>query len=289
VAQTALARYAKQLARTGLPEQNIRTVVDQLIDGLLQQLVSVVLEMLVEYRLYRTRPELRPSQLLSLHATQIRNLATLTSPSVHERMPAKVVRASLALNAAFALFEDWLLAPRTSYADAYREHEAFDAGRRVFELWVDRLAQLRPGDEYELVDRVARELGLEGWYGWRDEAPLPATGHPEGPTNPELLARLAPATVWHCLDALELFAGRSPEEIEAIAVEIALLGPTGIDYSTPEKHYTLRALPERTFPGLQLLALMYVGFQQTDPEITDVGVDLSGPYVEAIKLFARKR
>jgi hypothetical protein len=92
--------------------------------------------------------------------------------------------------------------------------------------------------------------------------------------------------VWYCLDALKLFAGCSPKEIEAIATEIALLGQSGIDYSTPEKRYTLRTLPEREFSGLQLLALMYVGFRQARPELTDLGIDLSGPYEAARKLVA---
>ena len=286
IAQAALARYAKQLGKRGVPEAKVRAILDQLVDGVLQQLVSSVLEMLVEYRLYRSRPELRPSQFVSLHASQVQNRATLGNAAVHAQMPPAIVRASLAMNAAFALFEDWLLAPRTRYADAYREHEAFDAGRRVFELWADRLATLAPGDEYEVVDRVARELGLEGWYGWRDEPALAEAAQPEGPSDPELLRRRDPATLWYCLDALKLFADRSPREVEAIATEIALLGQSGIDYSTPEKQYTLRALPGRTFSGLQLLALMYVGFRQARPELTDLGIDLAGPYEAALKLFA---
>lgn len=111
VAQTALTRFAKQLGKRGVPEAKVRAIVDQLIDGVLQQLVSSVLEMLVEYRLYRRWPELRPSQFLSLRASQVQNRATLGNAGVHAQMPPKLVRASLALNAAFALFEDWLLAP----------------------------------------------------------------------------------------------------------------------------------------------------------------------------------
>ena len=88
--------------------------------------------------------------------------------------------------------------------------------------------------------------------------------------------------------ALELFSARSDREVEAIAYEIALLGQAGIDYSTSDMQYTLRALPERTFSGLQLLALMYVGFKQTHPELTDIGIDLSGPYETALTLFPRK-
>jgi hypothetical protein len=286
VAQTALARFAKQLGKRGVPEAKIRAIVDQLIDGVLQQLLGSVLEMLVEYRLYRRWPELRPSQFVSLHASQVQNRATLGNAAVHAQMPPTIVHASLALNAALALFEDWLLAPRTRYAEAYREHEAFDAGRRVFELWADRLATLAPGDEYALVDRVARELGLEGWYGWRDEPALAAAGHAEGPSDPALLRSRDPATLWYCLDALKLFADRRREEVEAIATEIALLGQSGIDYGNPEKQYTLRALPGRTFSGLELLALMYVGFRQVRPELTELGIDLSGPYEAARKLFA---
>lgn len=85
---------------------------------------------------------------------------------------------------------------------------------------------------------------------------------------------------------MKLFADRSPREVESIATEIALLGQSGIDYGNPEKQYTLRALPGRSFSGLELLALMYVGFRQVRPEIEDLGIDLSGPYEAARKLFA---
>jgi hypothetical protein len=288
VAAAALAGYAKQLAKRGLPEKEVAGFLQKLTDGLVQHLYSVVLEMLVEYRLYRTQPEFRASQFVSLHSGQAENLKILASPSIEETTPPRVFRATVALNAAFALFVDWLLAPRTRYADRYLEHDAFDTGRRIFELWSDRLGTLTAGDEYELVDRVASVLGLDGWYGWRDEAELPEPPRPEGPTNPELLESLEPATVWYCLDALELFSARSDREVEAIAYEIALLGQAGIDYSTSDRQYTLRALPERTFSGLQLLALMYVGFKQTHPELTDIGIDLSGPYETALTLFPRK-
>ena len=150
----------------------------------------------------------------------------------------------------------------------------------------DRLGTLAPRDEYALVARVARELGLEGWCGWRDNPGLAEGARTEGPSDPELLRRRDPATLWYCLDALKLFAGRSPREVEAIANEIALLGQAGIDYGNPEKQYTLRPLPGRTFPGLQLLALMYVGFRQARPEIADVGIDPSGRYEAALKPFA---
>ena len=122
--------------------------------------------------------------------------------------------------------------------------------------------------------------------GWRDEPALAEIAQPEGPSDPELLRRRDPATLWYCLHALKISADRSPREVEAIATEIALLGQSGIDYGNPEQQYTLLALRGRSFSGLQLLALTYVGFRQARPELTDLGIDLSGPYEAALKLFA---
>lgn len=34
---------------------------------------------------------------------------------------------------------------------------------------------------------------------------------------------------------------------------------------------------------------MYVGFRQVRPELTDLGIDLAGPYEAARKLFAGER
>jgi hypothetical protein len=65
-----------------------------------------------------------------------------------------------------------------------------------------------------------------------------------GPTNPELLQEKYPAAVWHLLDALKRFDALDPRRVMEITFEVARLGESGLDYSNPEKKYTLSAYPD---------------------------------------------
>jgi hypothetical protein len=65
-----------------------------------------------------------------------------------------------------------------------------------------------------------------------------------GPTNPELLQEKHPAAVWHLLDALKRFENLDARRVGEITFEVARLGESGLDYSNPEKKYTLSAYPD---------------------------------------------
>ena len=71
--------------------------------------------------------------------------------------------------------------------------------------------------------------------------------------------------------ALREFGRLGPQEIEKIALEIAVLGQRGLDIDDPAPKYTLRALPGR-YCGLNLLAILYAALRRVDPTI-DVGAD----------------
>jgi hypothetical protein len=76
--------------------------------------------------------------------------------------------------------------------------------------------------------------------------------------------------------ALREFGRLGPQEIEKIALEIAVLGQRGLDIDDPAPKYTLRALPGR-YCGLNLLAILYAALRRIDPTI-DVGADFLREY-----------
>lgn len=92
-----------------------------------------------------------------------------------------------------------------------------------------------------------------------------------------------PDVVMYCLGALERFETMTSKEIEALGQEIAILGMKGLDINDPEQKYALRSLPGK-FSGLHLVSIMYTAFQKVSPS-TDVGIDLSKEYVNAVSLF----
>jgi tetratricopeptide (TPR) repeat protein len=92
-----------------------------------------------------------------------------------------------------------------------------------------------------------------------------------------------PDVLMYCLGALERFAEMTDEQVQAIGHEIAILGMRGLDINDPSQKYTLNTLPG-DFSGMHLVSLMYAAFQRIAPG-TDVGIDLSREYGQAVTLF----
>ena len=86
-----------------------------------------------------------------------------------------------------------------------------------------------------------------------------------------------------CLQAMRIFAAGDAAKTQTISFEVAMLGRSGLDINDPEQKYQLKTLPGQ-FSGLQLVALMYVGFRQIAPGL-DAGIDLSKEYEQATELF----
>ena len=88
--------------------------------------------------------------------------------------------------------------------------------------------------------------------------------------------------VFYLMDAIQRFSKKRKEEIQTISFDIALKGREGLDINNPDKKYAIKSL-EGEYPGLQLVCLMYAGFQIIDPSL-DIGVNLSKEYQFAKKL-----
>jgi hypothetical protein len=88
----------------------------------------------------------------------------------------------------------------------------------------------------------------------------------------------------YCLDTLKRFENMPLEKIKEIAFEVGLLGTEGIDYTKPDRRYSLKSLPGEHFTGLQMLVFMYVGFKKIDPTV-NTGLDFEDAYQTALKLL----
>ena len=91
-----------------------------------------------------------------------------------------------------------------------------------------------------------------------------------------------PDVMMYITSALQIFKEVGAQKRHVIALEIAMLGRSGLDINDPDKKYTLKALPGK-FSGLHLLAIMYAAFRQIDP-IMDTGADFSAEYQAALNL-----
>ena len=91
-----------------------------------------------------------------------------------------------------------------------------------------------------------------------------------------------PDVMMYITGALDKFAGMTKSEIQAIGIEIAILGQRGLEINDPDQKYSLRTLPGQ-FSGLHLCSIMYAAFKQFAPN-QDAGIDLSKEYDAAIAM-----
>ncbi len=247
--------------------------------------------MLIERRLDAELPALRSAQVISLAQLAGEAQAATLNPEVRRLTPSRILRASSALNGAYALLVDDLTGGTLRCWQAYRRLETADLSQKLWQHWQQRYPALTPGGEYDLVDEFADLIGLRDWYVWKpdpgDQSPSSVDETEpvrEGTTNPELLRAKHPAAVWFLLDALQRYSKLSTEDVRKIAFEVAMIGREGLDYANPEKKYRLKSLPGETFSGLQMMCLMHAGFKRLAPD-QDTGMDLDEPFLTALGLF----
>jgi Flp pilus assembly protein TadD len=93
--------------------------------------------------------------------------------------------------------------------------------------------------------------------------------------------------VMYCLGALEKYAKMTPDNVQQVGFEIAMLGMNGLDVNDPMPKYRLKSLPGN-FSGLHMVCLEYVSFKQFAPEM-DIGFDLSAEYRSALALYEERK
>lgn len=143
-----------------------------------------------------------------------------------------------------------------AYRMAGREQEADAAYQRAIDL-----------DEFGGIGERARS----GRHGLAEQFFRSACGDIERPD-----------AVMYLVGALERFDRMTPEQVQQVGFEIAMLGTKGIDINNPDHKYYLRSLSGE-FTGLHLVSLMYAAFQQISPGQA-LGFDLAREYDTAREL-----
>jgi tetratricopeptide (TPR) repeat protein len=304
LALRSLAGHLGKLQQMGIPDDAISVALRQMVEGVVLHVYNTPLDMLIESRLAKLGPGLWHSQFVSLNAMHHSIAGPFREERSRELTPPPLYKATGILNCTQALFLDSLYGGRTAFAHDYPDPEMQATAMRLLRAWEDATRNMGPGDEYALVDRFARELGLAKWFDWRKDdgtllpedvksatewlprssrehsVPPPGDG---GPTNPELLKAKESATLMYLLAAVERFEPLPRATVLAIVSEIALKGRGGIDYANSDKQYQIDSLPGELFTGLQLLCLMYAGFKQIEPTL-DTGLDFHKAYAMALAL-----
>jgi len=294
----SMAADIKKLERKGLNNKRTAEVMVELLNGACGFIFNAPLDMMIEQRIRERLPDLRYNQLCSLIQLAKEAESVSTNKDARELTPERILRVNDALNGAMALWLCDFSGGIGDFVQSYQKFDAFPVAQKIYQHFQSRnKGKLEPGDEYTLVDEIADMLGVRDWYQWIDDpgvAPQTARKHaaaaddqPQGTTNPELLRSKDMASTMYLLAALERFEKLPAAKVKQIALEIAVLGMSGLDYAASEKKYRLNALPGEEFSGLEAMCLMHAGLRQVEPGM-DTGMDLDEPFSTAKKLFAAR-
>ena len=91
-----------------------------------------------------------------------------------------------------------------------------------------------------------------------------------------------PDVMMYIAGALQTFKKLGPKKRQETALEIALLGRSGLDINDSAGKYKLKSLPGN-FSGQHLLAIMYTAFRQIDATM-ETGADFGAEYQAALKM-----
>ncbi len=135
-------------------------------DGLILQLRSMGPGLLVDRWIRQHCPDLREAQEQAIESEITNNLGAL-QPSTRANYPATIYEASIAMNAAYAVFGGDLLG-KPYLAVPYISQGYGDIARRLVALALgEGNPANEPGDRV-VIDSWAQELSVSSWYDWSE-------------------------------------------------------------------------------------------------------------------------
>jgi len=148
--------------KLNLAPQDVEKLRDQLFDGLMLQLRSIPVGLRVDAWILREHQELAPLQRSAVLRQVQDNQATL-APDVRKIAPAKVYKASVSMNAAFALF--WSRQWNDPALSLPYKSAGFEKPGTLLLATFDEIPS-EPTNDRRLVDAWGTELSLASWYEW---------------------------------------------------------------------------------------------------------------------------
>ena len=296
----------QRLNKEGLDDKSIADYITALFNGINSQTYNTPVDLFIEDYLYKTYPQLRPFQFLSLRLLLKEYTDAATNRKILEYTPAKIRTANIILSLVHSFqFRD-LFGYDTSHL-----FKATSAQVKLAKEFYAEYLKFARSDKalaaHLLILKWAKELRVENYFSLIDENDYRRSKAPDENIfqEPEHVIKAEQeqvskiridyskepagqaAVIMYCLSALQHFESMELAEIQKIGFEIGLLGRQGTDPSNHDKKYTLKSIPGKEFSGLQLLAYMYAAFQVIDPFL-DTGLDFKKEYEEAKKLYEKR-
>ena len=295
-----------------LSSSSIRDIMDHLADGLCLQLMNCPLDLFVEHMIYTTYKDMRPIQLLSLFHQEMNNIEGLKKANEEGFFPKEIVRVNKVMNIATSMHL------KDMYGiDIIKEYhptkQEYEQAKDLFDEFKAYLNTYHPGDEYEMMEYFVQSLDMDDLIDIRDESEI--TNRLKKQRQSDALEELPQQTLseedvdvanadfalkhqdganpaetmmmsMYMLGAMEYFDTLEQRDVHRIALEIAMVGVTGIH---PEKKYSIKSIPDKEFGGYELLAYYYVSWARAIPDkLYDLGLPFSKAYESALQLYNAK-
>lgn len=296
-----------------IPSSELDKVIFGLADGLGLQLMNCPLDLMVEHLIYKYYQIVRPIQMLSLFHMEQDNINAVKQAAQNGFFPKEIVYANKVMNLVTSLHfkEMYGINLIGQYHPTKQELEHANDLYEEFKAYIDTY---KAGDEYEMLEYFVQSFNMEELIEIVDESQITAgmkadlsmkgdlkdlaegalseedadvanadfaLKHQDGanPTETMMMSM-------YMLGAMEYFDTLEPGDVHRIALEIAMVGVTGIH---PEKKYSIKSMPNKEFGGYQLLAWYYVSWARAIPEkLEHLGLPFSKAYESALQMYNTK-
>lgn len=300
-------------AHKNIPLPELNKHLAMLSHGLGLQLMNCPLDLFVEHMIYRDYKIVRPIQLLSLLHMEEENINSVQKASTMGFFPKEVVYANKVMNIATSMHFKDIYGINLIGQYHPTKHE-YEHAKDLYEEFKAYLVNYKPGDEYEMLEYFVQSFNMEDFIEIIDESQVSAgmkadlsmkgdmkdladealskdevndanaqfaENHPDGGNPMETMMMSM-----YMLGAMEYFDTLLPEDVHRIAMEIAMVGVTGIN---PKGSYSIKSIPDKQFGGYEFLAYYYVSWARAVPHMLDkLGLPFSKAYDTAIEMYKTK-
>ena len=296
-----------------IPASELHKVMLGMSDGLGLQLMNCPLDLFVEHLIYTNYTVVRPIQLLSLFHMELDNIEAVKQGSKNGFFPKEIVYANKVMNIVTSIHFKEIYG-----IDLIKEYhptkQEYNHAKDLYDEFKAYLDTYKPGDEYEMIEYFVESFNMEDLIEIKDEnlvtsgmkADLSLKGDLQDMADDALSAEdvdvanadfalkhqdgANPAETMmmsmYMLGAMEFFDTLEQRDVHRIALEIAMVGVTGIH---PEKKYSIKSIPDKEFGGYELLAYYYVSWARAIPDkLDDLGLPFSKAYEAALQMYNSK-
>jgi hypothetical protein len=296
-----------------MPAAELDKAIYELADGLGLQLLNCPLDLFVEHIMYKDYKVARPVQFLSLFHMEQVNINAVKNAASSGLFPQEIVRANKVMNIVSSMH--FLDIYGINLIGQYQPtKQEYDQAVDLYEEFKAYLDTYKAGDEFEMMEYFVQSLNMEDLIEIVDDSQVSAgmkadlsmesdlkdlgkramsaedvdaanaqfaLDHQDGtdPTETMMMSM-------YMLGAMEYFDTLEARDVHRIALEIAMVGVTGIN---PKKKYSIKSIPNKEFGGYQLLAYYYVSWARAIPEKLDaLGLPFSKAYKSALEMYNAK-